>query len=232
KNHYIMPMAKIAPSVLGANFARLGDDIAEADRVGVDLFHLDIMDGHFVPNISYGPEVVKTIDKLTNGLLDVHLMLSQPERYFEAFVKAGADNITFHIEVHPDPVEKIAELRKLNVQTGLSLNPDTPIERVLPFLEQVDFLLVMSVFPGFGGQEFIEDTLPKITTAREFIDKQGLPTQLQVDGGVEESNAAKVVQAGADILVMGTGFFEHPDRQALTRMVHGLTYSSPQQSRS
>jgi ribulose-phosphate 3-epimerase len=217
-------VAKIAPSILAADFARLGDEITECHRVGADLLHLDIMDGHFVPNISYGPGITKTIDGLTRSFLDVHLMLSQPEKYFEPFVKAGADNITFHIEVHPDPREKINELRKFGIKAGISLNPDAPIKSVLPYLELVDYLLIMSVFPGFGGQAFIGDSLNRIESARSHIDKNKLQTEIEVDGGVDETNMARIVDAGADVLVMGTGFFKHPNRAALVQKVQALSY--------
>ncbi len=217
-------MAKIAPSVLGADFSRLGQEIADADRVGVDMFHLDIMDGHFVPNISFGPGVVATIDKLSTAFLDVHLMLSEPERYFEPFVEAGADSITFHIEVHPDPLPFLNQLTRLGIATGLSLNPDTAIDAVYPFLERADYLLIMSVFPGFGGQEFIPDALPRISAARRFVDSHHLKTQIQVDGGIDGGNARSVVQAGAHVLVMGTGFFGCDDRQTLVAKVKQLSY--------
>ncbi|MFQ6008816.1 MAG: ribulose-phosphate 3-epimerase [Candidatus Zixiibacteriota bacterium] len=215
-------MAKIAPSVLGADFSRLAEEIADAERVGVDMFHLDIMDGHFVPNISFGPDIVRTIDKLTDKFLDVHLMLTEPEKYFDAFCAAGADSITFHIEIHPQPTKFVKQIREGNIKAGISLNPDTPVEKVLPYVELFDFLLVMSVFPGFGGQGFIESVIPKIATVREFIDTHSLHTQIQVDGGVDDSNSARIVKAGADILVMGTGFFGSADRKALVRKVQSI----------
>jgi ribulose-phosphate 3-epimerase len=215
-------MARLAPSVLGADFARLGEEIADTDRAGVDILHLDIMDGHFVPNISYGPAIVKTIDKLTDSYLDVHLMLSEPEKYFEAFVKAGADGITFHLEVHPEPAECARQIRELGVETGISINPDMPVERVLPHLKDFDSLLIMSVFPGFGGQEFIRDALLKVQTARQYITQHGLKTQIAIDGGIDRTNAAEVVAAGADILVMGSAFFGAKDRAALVKYVAGL----------
>ncbi len=167
-------MARLAPSVLAADFANLGDDIESAAKAGVEMLHLDIMDGHFVPNISYGPSIVGTIDSLTDVFLDVHLMLSEPEKYFEQFVEAGADAITFHYQVHPEPQPYAEQIRRLGVQAGLSLNPDIPIEKVLPHLKHFDLLLIMSVFPGFGGQKFIEETVERVSVANEYIDKHSL----------------------------------------------------------
>lgn len=214
-------MAELAPSVLGADFSRLADEIASADQAGIKILHLDIMDGHFVPNISFGPAMVKTIDKLTDAFLDVHLMLSEPERYFEDFVKAGADAITFHMEVHPEPVGFARQLSQLGVKSGISINPDHAVEKVLPVLEHFDSLLLMSVFPGFGGQKFIPESIGKIKTARSFIDEHKLTTKIMVDGGVDAENAEEVAAAGADVLVMGTAFFGAKDRAELTRRVAG-----------
>jgi ribulose-phosphate 3-epimerase len=215
-------MTKLAPSILGANFAHLADDIKSAEQAGADMLHLDIMDGHFVPNISFGPGIVKTIDKLTDLHLDVHLMLSEPEKYFESFAKAGADAITFHIEVHPEPEPFAKQIHELGLKAGISLNPDATAEQVLPHLHAFDLLLVMSVFPGFGGQSFIPSALDTIRAAREHIDKHSLHTEIIVDGGVDRDNAAEVAAAGADILVMGSAFFNATDRAALADLVHGL----------
>jgi len=215
-------MALIAPSVLGADFAHLADEISSADRAGISMYHLDIMDGHFVPNISFGPGIVRTVDKLTPGFLDVHLMLSEPEEYFAPFAKAGADSITFHLEVHPDPLPIVKQLRELGVKAGISINPDMPIERVLPFLGSFDMLLVMSVFPGFGGQKFIESSLSRVRVAREYIREHNLETRIEVDGGVDGHNAAEIVAAGADVLVMGTGFFGRQDRKQLVESISML----------
>jgi ribulose-phosphate 3-epimerase len=217
----IPAVAKIAPSVLGADFAHLADDIASAEHAGAQMFHLDIMDGHFVPNLSFGPGIVKVINGLTDKFLDVHLMLSEPEKYFKSFVKAGADSVTFHLEVHPDPVKYAREIKEYGIKAGISVNPDMPLERVLPFLEYFDFLLIMSVFPGFGGQQFMTSALPKISSARKYINGNRLKTLIEVDGGIDETNLYRVIGEGADILVMGTGFFGHNDRAEIVKKVSG-----------
>ncbi|MBI5265877.1 MAG: ribulose-phosphate 3-epimerase [candidate division Zixibacteria bacterium] len=212
-------MPLVAPSILAADFGHLADEITGAESAGVRFYHLDIMDGHFVPNISFGPGVVKTINGLTDRFLDCHLMLTEPEKYFEPFAKAGADNITFHLEVHPDPTAHARRLHDMKIQAGISINPDMPVERVLPFLEHFEYLLLMSVFPGFGGQAFMPNVIPKVEIARKFIDQHGLKTKIQIDGGVDSSNAAGLVSAGADILVMGTAFFKSQDRAGLVRSI-------------
>ena len=215
-------MAKVAPSVLAADFSRLADEIKKTEVAGVDLLHLDIMDGHFVPNISFGPSIVKTIDRLTGLFLDVHLMLSNPEAYFEPFIKAGADSITFHLEARPNPIELAARLKEMGVEAGISINPDTDPAKVLRFLEHFDLLLVMSVYPGFGGQSFIESALDSVSAARNHIDQHGLATKIAIDGGVDGDNAARIVAAGADILVMGTAFFRNEDLKTLTQKTQAL----------
>jgi len=221
---HINEMATIAPSILAADFSRLGEEIRDAEQAGVDYFHLDIMDGHFVPNISYGPGICKTINKITGGYLDTHLMLSEPEKYFEAFAKAGVDRLTIHLEVHPEPAPVAEQIRSLGLAAGLSLNPDMPIDKALPHLEHFDLLLIMSVFPGFGGQSFIEESIGRIETARKYIDSHGLKTKISVDGGVDRRNASRVVDAGADILVMGTAFFRSEDRRGLVSHVKSLSH--------
>lgn len=216
-------MITVAPSVLGADFAKLADEIKSAQNAGIRFLHLDIMDGHFVPNISFGPSLVTTINNLTDSFLDVHLMLSEPEKYFEPFVKAGADNISFHLEVHPDPVPLAAKLHEMGVKAGIAINPDMPVEKVLTFLEHFDYLLIMSVFPGFGGQSFIPETLSKIRTAKEHIALRGLTTAIEVDGGVDRQNAKEIAAAGAEVLIMGTAFFGEADRAGLVEEISSLS---------
>jgi ribulose-phosphate 3-epimerase len=218
----VISLTKLAPSVLGADFSKLRPEIESAVEAGADLLHLDIMDGHFVPNFSFGPGILKTIDSITDIFLDVHLMLSEPEKYFEPFAKAGADLITFHIEARPEPVKLARQLRKMGIKAGISINPDTDVEKVLPFLSEFDLLLVMSVFPGFGGQSFIESALDSVAKARKFIDENSLETVIEVDGGVDRNNAARVVEAGTDWLVMGSAFFGAEDRRELAEFVHGI----------
>lgn len=212
-------MPHLSPSILGADFSRLGEEIASAEQAGVMYFHLDIMDGHFVPNISFGPGIVKTIDRLSDKFMEVHLMLAEPEKYFEAFVKAGADALTFHLEVHADPTEYVRQIKALGVEAGVSINPDMPVDKVLPYMEQLDWLLIMSVYPGFGGQKFIRNALDKVATARKWADDYDLSTKIAIDGGVDATNAAEIIDAGADVLVMGTAFFGAEDRAALVRSV-------------
>lgn len=220
-------MASLSPSVLAADFSRLETDILSCRDAGARMLHLDIMDGHFVPNISFGPAVVATVDRLSDAFLDVHLMLSQPERYLEAFVTAGADNISFHLEVHPDPRPLATQIRQRGVEAGVVINPDTPVTSVLPFLADVDYLLVMSVHPGFGGQKFMPEALGKVATAREFLIREGLTTKIAVDGGLDPVNSRQVIDAGADILVMGTAFFSSTRRRELVReLEHYLPGSS------
>jgi ribulose-phosphate 3-epimerase len=197
---------RIAPSILSANFAHLGEDIAKVDPYA-DLPHLDVMDGHYVPNITFGPPLVKCVRGISKLFLDVHLMISNPEKYVEAFAKAGADNLTFHIEATSDPVALVKQIRDLGTQCGVSLDPGTPAESLEPVIDLVDMVLVMTVQPGFGGQSFRADMLPKI----EQILKRRPEVILEVDGGISAETLPQVVAAGADTFVAGSAVFGQPD---------------------
>jgi ribulose-phosphate 3-epimerase len=200
-------MIKLAPSILSADFARLGEQIAEVARAGADYIHVDVMDGHFVPNITIGAPVVAAIRPVTSLPLDVHLMIEHPERYISDFVQAGADIITVHVEASPHLHSTIRAIKELGARAGVSLNPATPIGAVEEFLRHVDLVLVMSVNPGFGGQSFIPETLPRIANMRKLLDDRGLRAELEVDGGINADNAPDIVEAGADVLVAGNSIF-------------------------
>jgi len=208
---------KIAPSILSADFSRLGDEVRAVERAGADVIHVDVMDGHFVPNITIGPLVVQGLKKLTSMPLDVHLMIENPERYVETFAQAGSDWITIHAEVCPHLKRMIKKIRQLNVRPGIVLKPATPIKTLYPVLDDIDLVLIMSVNPGFGGQPFIPSTLKKIERLRKIIDQNQYPLEIEVDGGVKIENIREVSIAGGDIFVVGTGLFKTKDYEETIR---------------
>lgn len=204
-------MALIAPSLLAADFLHLNDACTMLNNSDADWFHLDIMDGRFVPNISYGPMVVEFISKTTTKFCDVHLMIEEPERYTEAFKATGADGITVHYEACTHLHRNIQQIKSLGMQVGIALNPHTPIELLKDILQDIDMVLIMSVNPGFGGQSFIPHTINKIKRMREMIDEQLLNVKIQIDGGVTIDNAPLIIEAGADVLVAGSFVFKAAD---------------------
>ena len=206
---------RIAPSILSADFARLADQVARVESGGADLVHVDVMDGHFVPNITIGVPVVAALKRVTKLPLDVHLMISEPDRYLEAFVTAGASMVTVHAEVLPHLHRTLTRIRQLGARAGVAINPATPVDAVREVAAELDHLLVMSVNPGFGGQSFIPHTLAKVSAARALL--AGADTPIEVDGGVGPANAAALVAAGASILVAGASIFGTPDPAAAVR---------------
>jgi ribulose-phosphate 3-epimerase len=199
---------KIAPSILSADFSHLADEVRAVEKAGADVIHVDVMDGHFVPNITIGPLVVQGLRKLTSLPLDIHLMIENPERYIEDFVQAGGDWITIHAEVCPNLKRMIRKVRQLNVRPGIVLKPATPLKTLFPVLDDIDLVLIMSVNPGFGGQSFIPSTLKKIERLRKIVDQNGYSMEIEVDGGVKIENIREVSRAGGDIFVVGTGIFK------------------------
>lgn len=213
-------MVQIAPSMLAADFLHLEKDV-EMVNENADLFHLDIMDGVFVPNISYGFPVVEAIAKIATKPLDTHLMIVEPEKYVERFVKAGSAMVSFHLNATKDPDAVLAQIRAYGAKAGLVINPDIPVESLFPHLKNCDFVMLMSVFAGFGGQKFIEDTYARVEALKAEIDAQGLDIPIEVDGGVSSSNAAALVKAGARILVAGSAVFKAEDPAAVIAQMRG-----------
>jgi ribulose-phosphate 3-epimerase len=206
-----VPMKKIAPSILSADFSRLGDEVRAAAGAGADYIHVDVMDGHFVPNITIGPLVVEAVRKVTELPLDVHLMIEQPDRYIPDFAAAGSDIIVVHAEASIHLHRTIQLIKSLGKKAGVSLNPATPLNCLDYVLEDLDLVLLMTVNPGFGGQSFIEACIPKIQALRAMLDRRGCEAELEVDGGVKIDNIARIAHAGADVFVAGSAVFSTPD---------------------
>lgn len=213
-------MVQIAPSMLAADFLHLEKDVQTVNRYA-DLFHLDVMDGVFVPNISFGFPVIEAIAQKAEKPMDVHLMIVQPEKYVERFAKVGAEMISFHLNATEDPAAVLKQIRSLGVKAGLVINPDIAVEDLYPYLKDADFILLMSVFAGFGGQKFIEATYERVRSLNAEIKRQGLTIPIQVDGGVSASNASALVEAGAEILVAGSAVFKAEDPAAVIAAMRG-----------
>ena len=206
-------MVKIAPSLLSADFSRLKEEVQEMEQAGADWLHLDVMDGHFVPNLTFGPLVVEAIRPHTTLPFDVHLMIEKPDTYIDAFAKSGANYITVHQETCPHLHRTIYHIKDLGVKAGVSINPATPISAIEPILPDVDLILLMTVNPGFGGQSFIPSVLSKIADLRTLMDRQGLQAEIEVDGGIASGTAKQVVESGATVLVAGSAVFGQADRK-------------------
>ncbi|WP_303968746.1 ribulose-phosphate 3-epimerase [Sporosarcina ureae] len=205
-------MIKIAPSILAANFAKLGEEVKEVEKAGAELIHIDVMDGHFVPNITMGPIVVEALRPLTELPLDVHLMIENPDAYIEDFAKAGADYITVHVEACPHLHRTLQLIKSTGVKPGVVLNPHTPIEQIMHVLEDIDMVLFMTVNPGFGGQSFIHSVVPKVKQLAELIKERNLSIEIEIDGGINEETIKPCVEAGATIFVAGSAIYSKEDR--------------------
>lgn len=212
-------MVKIAPSILAANFSKLAEEIKDVEKGGADYIHIDVMDGHFVPNITMGPLVVEAIRPVTKLPLDVHLMIQNPDQYIEAFAKAGADYITVHVEACTHLHRTIQLIRSFGVKAGVVLNPATHVETIQHILEDIDMILLMTVNPGFGGQSFIHTVIPKIQKVKNMIDRKGLNIEIEVDGGINTETAKLCYDAGANVLVAGSAIYHHEDRKAAIQAI-------------
>ncbi|WP_088069380.1 ribulose-phosphate 3-epimerase [Gottfriedia luciferensis] len=214
-------MVKIAPSILSANFAKLGEEILDVERGGADYIHVDVMDGHFVPNITIGPLIVEAIRPVTKLPLDVHLMIEKPDQYIEQFVKAGADIITVHVEACTHLHRTIQNIKSFGIKAGVVLNPATPVSTIEHIIDDIDMVLLMTVNPGFGGQKFIHSVVPKIKQVANMIKERNLTVEIEVDGGVDEHTAKLCIEAGATVLVAGSAVYNKENRKEAIARIRG-----------
>lgn len=219
----------LAPSLLAADFTKLGEQIKETERCGAQFLHIDVMDGIFVPSISFGMPLIESIRPVTKQFFDVHLMIVEPERYIQEFVDCGADGITFHLEATKDPQKVIDRIHKAGAKAGISIKPGTPLEEVYPYLSKVEMILIMSVEPGFGGQSFLPEAFGRIRKTREYLDRHQLAARLEVDGGIGKKNVREVMAAGADVFVAGSAVFRKRSIEENIRRFHDAFEGKPEE---